>query len=35
MGVAIQAQYLGQQVMGDKYQQGNDVLRVGLGYEFR
>jgi LysM repeat protein len=35
MGVAIQAQYLGQQVMGTSYQQGNDVLRVGLGYEFR
>jgi hypothetical protein len=35
MGVAVEARYMGQQVMGNQYQQGNDMLRVGLGYEFR
>jgi LysM repeat protein len=35
MGMAVEARYLGQQVLGDKYSQGNDMFRVGLGYEFR
>jgi hypothetical protein len=35
MGVALEARYMGQQILGDKYQQGNDMLRLGLGYEFR
>lgn len=35
MGVAVEARYMGQQIMGDQYQQGNDMLRVGIGYEFR
>ncbi|MBC7542418.1 MAG: hypothetical protein H7338_06770, partial [Candidatus Sericytochromatia bacterium] len=35
MNVAVEARYRGQQVFGDNYQQGNDMLQIGLGYEFR
>lgn len=32
--IAIEARYRGQQILGTDYQQGNDMMQLGLGYEF-